>query len=162
MPGHRRTVSPNLKAQIPLLYHDNYSVKEICRILCIKKSLFYKTLSLYSRYGTVTNPSKYSLFTGCRRVFSTADITLISTIIQHHGTIYLDELQHELWAKHHKYAMPSTLLRALQCLCVTWKVVSCAAAERNEETHAIYMNCIAADVPDPNMLIFIDEAAKDK
>ncbi|KIK76629.1 hypothetical protein PAXRUDRAFT_169326, partial [Paxillus rubicundulus Ve08.2h10] len=26
----------------------------------------------------------------------------------------------------------------------------------------IYMNCIAADAPDPNMLVFIDEAAKDK
>ncbi|KAF8547297.1 hypothetical protein OG21DRAFT_1425153 [Imleria badia] len=90
------------------------------------------------------------------------DISTISTIIQHHGIIYLDELQHELWAKHHKYATPSTLLRALQRLYVTQKVVSCAATERNEETRAIYMNCIAADVLDPNMLIFIDEAAKDK
>ncbi|KAF9219457.1 hypothetical protein BS17DRAFT_646784, partial [Gyrodon lividus] len=153
-------VPPNVKAQIPLLYNNNnHSVDDI---LGIKKSLVYRTLSLYSKYGTITNPSKYSQMTGCHRLLTSADIAFISTIIQNCNTIYLDELQCELQAKHHKFTTLSNLLRTLQCLSITCKVVSCSAAERNEETCAIYMNRIAANVLDPNMLLFIDEAAKDK
>ena len=82
MPRLCYAMSPNIKAQIPLLYHENHCVKEICHILCIKKSLIYRMLSLYSRYGTVINPSKYFLFTGgCHWVLSSVNTTLISTVI---------------------------------------------------------------------------------
>jgi hypothetical protein len=43
-------------------------------------------------------------------------------MIQHHNTIYLDELQHELWEKHHVYTTVSTLSHALQCLQITFEV----------------------------------------
>jgi len=43
-----RTVSRDLKASILILYYkQNFTVKEICGLLGIKKSLAYKTL-LYS------------------------------------------------------------------------------------------------------------------
>ena len=140
MPGPYRVVPPNVKAQILLLYDDNHSVKDICHILGIKKSLVYRTLSLYSKYGTITNLSRYSCSTGCHQLLSSADIAFISTIVQHHNTIYLDELQHELWAKHHKFATLSNLLQTLQRLCITRKVVSSAAAEQNEETRLQNVN----------------------
>ena len=162
MPGPYHVMPPNIKAQIPLLFNDNHSVKDICHILGIKKSLVHRTLSLYSKYGTITNPSRYSHSIGRCRLLSSADIAFISTIVQHHNTIYLDELQCELWAKRHKFATLSNLLRTLQRLCITWKVVSSSAAERNEERRAIYMNHIAAEVLDSNMFVFIDEAAGDK
>ena len=162
MPGHRRIVSGNVKAHILLLHNENQSVKDICCILGIRKSLVYKTLSLYSKYGTVTNSCRYSHLTRCPRILSSADVNFISSVIQYCNTIYLNELQHELWIKRCKHATISTLLRTLQCLAITRKIVSSSAAERNEETQALYMNHIAAEVPNPNMLVFIDEAAKDK
>ena len=41
------------------------------------------------------------------------------------------------------------------------KKISFAASEQNEELHAHYMNQIAVEAPDVNMLVFIDEVAKD-
>jgi hypothetical protein len=82
-------------------------------------------------------------------------------VIQHCNTIYLNELQHELWEKRHVYATVSTLSRALQRLQITRKVMSFATAERSEELQARYMNRIGAEAPDANMLLFVDEAAKD-
>ena len=55
-----------------------------------------------------------------------------------------------------------TLTRAVEQLGVTRKAISARAAERNELSRALYMNRIAKEVPDPNMLVFIDEAAKDE
>ena len=158
MPG---AVPPHIKAQIPLLYHDNHSIKDICHSLGIKKSLVYRTLLLYSKYGTTTNPYRYSHIPGRQRALNSVDVAFVSATVQHRSTIYLDEIQRDLWAKRHKFATLSTLLRTLRRLHITRKVVSSPAAERNEETRAIYMNRIAANVPDANMLVFIDEAAKD-
>ena len=109
MPGCSHIVSPNLKAHIPLLHHEDHSIQQICQILGVKKSLIYKTLSLYSRYRTVTNLNKYSCTTGHPQVLTSADIALISTIIQYWSTIYLNKLQSELWAKHYKYILYSSL-----------------------------------------------------
>ncbi|KAN0101279.1 hypothetical protein V8E55_001263 [Tylopilus felleus] len=100
-----RAISPDLKTHIPRLYHDGHSIKDICTILGLKKSLVYKTLDLYARFGTVTNPYKYSQVVGRRRILNSADLCFIRTVIQHRSTIYLDELQHELWAKCCKYAI---------------------------------------------------------
>jgi hypothetical protein len=83
-------------------------------------------------------------------------------VIQHHNTIYLDELQHELWEKRHVYATVSTLSHALQHLQITRKVMSFATAEQSEELRARYMNRIGAEAPDANMLLFVDEAVKDR
>lgn len=162
MPGHHHLVPPCIKAQVPLLYHDNHSVKDICHILGLKKSLVYKILSFHSKYGTITDPYKYSRSLGRRRMLTSTDVDFISAIVQHRSTIYLDEIQHELWAKRHKSISLSTLLRTLRRLCITRKVISAPAMERNEEARALYMNRIVADVPDTNMLVFIDEAAKDR
>jgi hypothetical protein len=52
-----RQVSRDLKARIPALRLEfGFSVKEICKILDIRKSLIYKTLHYYGLYGTTSNP----------------------------------------------------------------------------------------------------------
>ena len=99
-------------------------------------------LSLYSRYRTVPNLNKYSCTIGCPQVLTSAGTALISTIIHYWSSIYLDELQSKLWAKHHKYITFSTLLQTLQ-----WP--------------SIIQKIIATGVPDLN-IIFIDKAVKDK
>ena len=141
---------------------DNYSINNICCILGIKKSLAYKILSLHAKYGTVTDPYKYSHLLGCHQVFSSADISFIFAIVQHHSTIYLYKIQHKILMKYQKFVMLPTLLQTLQHFHITQKVISALAAEQNKEMWTIYMNCIIADILDPNMLIFIDEAAKNK
>ncbi|KAG2359199.1 hypothetical protein BDR07DRAFT_1415761 [Suillus spraguei] len=42
------------------------------------------------------------------------------------------------------------------------RCISAYALERNEELRAIFMNSIAEIAPDPEMLMFGDEAAKDE
>jgi hypothetical protein len=91
-----------------------------------------------------------------------ADITFISNVVAHCSTIYLDELQHELWEKRQVYATTPTLYCALRSLQLTRKKISFAASEWNEELRTCYMNCIGAEALDANMLLLIDEAAKDR
>jgi len=55
-----------------------------------------------------------------------------------------------------------TLTRTLRRLLFTNKDVSSKALERNDPNRAVYMNHIAELVPDPEMLMFGDEASKDK
>jgi hypothetical protein len=55
-----------------------------------------------------------------------------------------------------------TLSRTLHWLNFMHKGVSEHALERNNQLRAIFMNRIADQVPDPNMLMFGDEASKDE
>ncbi|KAF9225124.1 hypothetical protein BS17DRAFT_701298, partial [Gyrodon lividus] len=45
---------------------------------------------------------------------------------------------------------------------ITWKLISAQALKQNEDWRATFMNLIAEIAPDPNMLMFGDEAAKDE
>ncbi|KAF9232749.1 hypothetical protein BU15DRAFT_80887 [Melanogaster broomeanus] len=160
MPSYN--ISKDLNARIPALHHDSYSVQQICDLLAIKKTLVYKTLSLFSNYGLVSNPYRYSRVGRHPRLLSQSNLVFIQTVIDHSHTIYLDELQQELFAKQGVHASLSTLARAVKQLHITRKVVTAPALERNKELHALYMNRIGAEVPDPNSLVFIDESAKDE
>jgi hypothetical protein len=70
------------------------------------------------------NPHTYSRVIRRRRILSMADITFISNVVTHRSTIYLDELQHELWEKRQVYATTPTLYRALRSLQLTRKKIS--------------------------------------
>ena len=160
MPRH--TVSGDLKVFIPALHHDRYKIQKICDILPVKKSLVYKTLALFLNHGVVSNPHKYSHISGHPHILSQADLNFLRASIDHRSTIYLDELQQELFSKRGIQASLSTLTWAVKRLHLTHKIVSAPALERNVVLHALYMNCIGAEVPNPNMLLFIDESAKDE
>ena len=99
---------------------------------------------------------------GHHHTLSSADLIFLSAIIDHHPSIYLDELQAKLWHKRNIRATLPTLSHTLKQLGVTRKAISVRALEQNEFSRALYMNCIAEEVPDPNMLLFIDEAARDE
>jgi len=56
-------VYPDLKAQIlVLLFELGLSVKDICKVLGIYKTLVYQTLHYHYIYGTTTNPHAWSKF----------------------------------------------------------------------------------------------------
>ena len=74
MPPH--CVSWDLKARIPILrYEQGFSVKDICRVLGIKKSLVYKTLQFYHAHGTTYNP--YAHKQGHKCQLTSIDVSLI-------------------------------------------------------------------------------------
>ena len=158
----RRGASNDLKARIPVLYLAGHPIKDICHLLGIKKTLAYKVLNRYQEFGGVSNPYAYSCGVGRPRTLSSADLAFISAIVNHRPSVYLDELQDELWLKCNVRSTLPPLSRALEQLGVTRKAISAHAYERNEFSRALYMNRIAEEVPDPNMLMFIDEAARDE
>ncbi|KAF8546879.1 hypothetical protein OG21DRAFT_1576607 [Imleria badia] len=130
----------NMKACIPILYHsDGLSVKEISSRLGIKKSLVYLVLKLYRQFGVVSNIHRYSCTVGRPRSLSQADLSFITTLLDHRRSLYLDELQDELWLKHGVHTTLPTIHCALQQLGISHKVISATAYERNEMSRAIYV-----------------------
>ncbi|KIK76087.1 hypothetical protein PAXRUDRAFT_170949 [Paxillus rubicundulus Ve08.2h10] len=112
MPQH--TISEALKACILSLHHDGYKIQHICDILAVKKSFVYKTLALFSNHGVVSNPHKYSHISSRPRILSQADLCFLQASIDHCSTVYLDELQQELFLKHSVHASLLTLIRAIK------------------------------------------------
>ncbi|KAG2073216.1 hypothetical protein BDR04DRAFT_1095074 [Suillus decipiens] len=73
-----------------------------------------------------------------------------------HSSVFLDELQSQLLLRRHVKISLSTLFRTLQRLDI-------ARNKRNEEKRAAFMNRLSAEItPDLEMLMFRDEAAKNK
>ncbi|KAF8559466.1 hypothetical protein OG21DRAFT_1370059, partial [Imleria badia] len=152
----------DLKACIPVLFREGLSIKEICHQLGIKKSFVYQVLCLYNQFGVVSNPHNYSCAVGCPCSLNQADLAFLSALLDHWRSHYLDELQDELQLKHGVCATLLTLYHALQQPGISHKIISAHVYEQNKLLWAMYMNCIAEEVPDPGMLMFIDEAAKNE
>lgn len=156
----RRHVPPALKERIPDLHlRHGYSVKEICTILAVQKSLVYKTLEYHRLHGVTFNPLAGPR--GRPRSLSSEDTKFIRSLIAQRPTIYLDELQSRLAETRHVEISISSLSRALRRLHYTRKAVSKRALERDIILRAAYMNRVGEIVPDPEMLMFTDESARD-
>ncbi|OAX34656.1 hypothetical protein K503DRAFT_428891 [Rhizopogon vinicolor AM-OR11-026] len=154
-----RTVSYDLELHIPVLRHVyGYSIKKICEVLGIRKFLVYKTLQLYAALANVANPN--SRTAGRRRSLNHKDINYIKSHCHLHGSVFLDELQSDLLTRRDVKVSLSILFRTLQRLGITRKKVSRRALERNDEKRAAFMNNLADIAPNPEMLMFGDEAAK--
>ncbi|KAF8869580.1 hypothetical protein BD779DRAFT_1423736, partial [Infundibulicybe gibba] len=122
----RQHISYDLKERIPYLqYTEGLKVKEMERLLGIRKSLVYQTLKYYRNYGTVYNPLAYTHFPyGQCRILDGTDIKLIKALLGQNPCLYLDELQSELTACRGISISVPTLLRTLRCLHFTQKSVS--------------------------------------
>ncbi|KAG1811313.1 hypothetical protein EV424DRAFT_1327736 [Suillus variegatus] len=152
-----RTVSADLKARIPILRRHGHSVKHICHLLGVKKTLVYKVLQLFPLVSQYRCSNQ-----GRCRSLTVNDITFITTILRHCPTIYLDELQQELCSCCGVFVSIPMLFRTFRQLHVNHKCISAYALERNEELCAMFMNSIAKIAPNLEMLMFGDEAAKDE
>ncbi|KAG1737713.1 hypothetical protein EDB19DRAFT_1636853, partial [Suillus lakei] len=132
------------------------SVKHICHLLGVKKTLVYKVLRLF--------PSQHihSKNKGQCRTLTMDDIAFINATLRHCPTICLDELQHELHSCRGVFVSVQTLLRTFWRLHFNCKHISTYALEQNKEKCAIFMNSIAEIAPDPETLMFSDEAVKDE
>ena len=160
----RRHVSHDLKERIPYLrYVEGFKVKEIERILGVKKSMIYQTLNYHRDYGVAYNPMAFSNSScGWPRVLTSTDLDLIKSLLSEEPTMYLDELQDELHTRRGTDVSIPTLLHLLRRLHFSRKAISIHALERNDLERSIYMNQFADLVSDPAMCMFIDEAARNK
>jgi len=160
----RRHVSRDLKERIPYLrYVEGFKVKEIERLLGVKKSMIYQTLNYHREYGVTYNPAAFlQRGRGRRRTLDYIDLRLLKSLLSQDACLYLDELQEELLVRRGISVSVQTLLRSLRRLHFSRKSVSIHALERNDMDRSIYMNTFAELVTDPAMVMFIDEAAKNK
>jgi transposase len=137
MPFH--CVSHEIKARIPILHYNlGYSVKEIEKVLGIKKSLIYKTLHFYRVHGLSYNP--YSAQQSRQRRLTFMDLSFIRGLLHQRHAIYLDEIQEQLLIRRSVNISLSTLSRTLHQLHFSHKDVSGHALEQNSELQAVFMN----------------------
>src|SRR6266699_3399387 len=114
----RRPVSCDLKDHIPYLrYIEGFKVKDIERILGVKKSMIYQTLNYHRNYGVTYNPMAFSNFPcGWPRILTSTDLDLIKSLLSQEPTMYLDELQDDLLTCCGAVVSIPTLLWSLHCL----------------------------------------------
>lgn len=156
-----RNVSKDLKDRIPPLYYEqHYKVKEICEILGVKKSLVYQTLAYHRDYGVSYNPHSHR--SGRPRSLSMIDIKFVRSLLERRHASYADELQRGLLNQRGVPTSVTTILRTMRRLHYSQKTVSIRALERNDLVRSDFMNRVADEVPNPDMLMFIDEAARNK
>jgi len=160
----RRCVSRDLKARIPyLVYIEGFKVKEVECLLGVKKSMIYKALNYFRDYGVTYNPDAYSHHTrGRHRKLDSIDVRIIKAFLDQEPCLYMDELQELLLTRRGINISVSTLLRTLRRIHFSNKDVSIRALERNDMDRAIYMNKFSELISDPAMVMFVDEAARNK
>lgn len=157
-----RNLSLDLKARIPVLKKNGYSVEEICAILGIKKTTVYDTLAHQDNFNVPFNLHREGSIRGRLRILNSTDLSFIRSLIHCNGMLYLDEIQALLLDRRGVSVSIPTLSRTLQRMQYSKKRVSARAIERNEARRAAYLAMIAELAPDPEMLMFTDESAKDE
>jgi transposase len=149
-----------MKAQILVLSHQRFNIKKICDALDLKKSLIYQTLRYARMYGVPYNTHAHK--SGRKRKLSQGDVKFIVALLKRRHCIYIDEIQEQLSHECGVAISIPTLFRTLHRLHYSHKGVSVHTLERNDLLRSVFMNRIADEVSNPNMLMFVDEAACNK
>ncbi|THU79405.1 hypothetical protein K435DRAFT_823898 [Dendrothele bispora CBS 962.96] len=157
----RRRVSRDLKARIPILYHQHgLSVKDIRHVLGVGKTLVYDTLEYDRLYGVPYNI--HARHPGQPHKLDSSDVEFILNLLTHRRTLYLDEIQTQLLNCCGIWVSTTTILRTTRRLYFSHKCVSTKAEEANDLQHSHYMVRIAEIVPNPDMLMFTDKASRNR
>jgi len=155
------TVSRDLKAYILVLFYEQgFNIKNICGLLGVKKTLVYQTLSYAHTYGVSYNSHIFTA--GQKRVLSQGDLKFVVALLNRRHSIYLDEIQEHLGNERGAFVSIAMLLCTLHRLYYSHKRASIRALERDDLLHSAFINRIADEVPNPDMLMFVDEAACNK
>lgn len=159
MPPH--IVSRAIKARIPILYHVyQLDVKSICKYLGIRKSCVYAALQYEGKYCVPWN--LHARTVGRRRLMNYTHVSFLHHFLLHNPCAYLDEMQDALRDKFGTEVSVATLLATLRELNYTNKRVTKEALERDAARRAVFKYRIGKVAPDPNMLLFLDEAVKNE
>ncbi|KAJ3832627.1 hypothetical protein F5878DRAFT_654584 [Lentinula raphanica] len=154
-----RRYSDDLKARAVILYSDYWlTVQQICKYLGIKKTLVYKLINQYE--SGLVRGRRYP--SGCPRTIDADDEDYITSLIKHRPCLYLDEIQEALLQARGRQISIPVLCHVLRKLKFTRKICSVKALERNENQRAYFMLHMARLAPHLDMLMFIDEAARNR
>jgi transposase len=134
-----------------LHYEQGYSIKKICQLLNIKKTLAYETLKLYQKFGVPYNPHARQQGL-CPHCLTTTDLSFIHALLDPRHTVYLDEIQEQLLSRCGVKVSISTLMHTLRQLHFTNKDILGKALKHNDCDHVIYIH-IAELVPNPDMFM---------
>jgi transposase len=132
------TISRDLKARIPALFHQHgFNIKEICGLLDIKKTVVYQALSYARAYGVPYNPHAHK--PGRKCALSQGDLKFIVTLLNHRHSLYLDEIQEQLRTECGTSVSITTLLYTLRHLHYSRKGASAHALERDDLLRSAFM-----------------------
>lgn len=161
MPPH--SVSKAIKQRIPILFHlYKYTVKHICRALGVKKSCVYQALDYFQKHQVPYNPDAYCSASGRRQLLFRSDRDALHQFLQENPCAYVDEMQNYLLLHRGISVSIPTILRTLVRLEHTLKSVSKQAIERDAVRRAIWQHRMGEIAPDSEMLVFLDEAARNE
>jgi transposase len=152
--------STDLRARIPVLHAHGFSISFLCNTLGVKPSFVYKILRLYRIHGVPFDPNGKQL--GRPRILTGPQLRAFQDLQKRHPMAHQDELQRMFFCHHGVYISLPTISRTLRRLRITRKKAVARASERNSLLQAVYRNRIGELVPDPWMLIFLDESSKDE
>jgi hypothetical protein len=111
-------------------------------------------------YGVPYNPHAHK--PGQKHKLSQGNVKFIVALLKRRHCIYIDEIQDELSDEHGVAISIPTLFHTLHHLHYSHKGVFIRTLERNDLLHSAFMNRIADEATNPNMLMFVDEAARNK
>ena len=155
-----RSISKDLKAQISCLRLQGYNVRKICTILGVKKSFIYYSLAHYHCYGISCNSHTHQ--PGHRKVLSRKDLKLIVALLNQRHCIYVNKIKAKLYSICDILLSQTTLLHTLSQLHYFHKIITVQAWKRDNLMHSTFINRVANEVPNPDILIFIDKAVHNR
>ena len=133
------------------------SFSEIGKLLYMCEKSVQRYIAIFNTTGAV-EPREQKR--GPARVLSEVEqLTLIQSIL-HNPTMFLHEMQQELYTTTGRWVHVSTICRTLQYLGVTRQKVQVVALQRSEDLRIKFMAEVSAF--EPEMFIWIDETGTDR
>jgi len=89
--------------------------------------------------------------------------SILKSIIDDDGSLYLDEVQQELFELSGEWWSPSTISRKLHNeLGYSLQVATIIASQKDAAEQAEFLEAVRSRLTNPNQLVFVDESQKDK
>ena len=117
-------------------------------------------LSFTYAYGVSYNP--YAGQLSWKHILFKDDLNFIVILLNHRHCLYLNKIQKQLCNECETSVSITTLLYALCHLHYSRKGASAYALERDNLLHSAFMNRIADEITNLDMLMFVDKAAYNK
>lgn len=136
MPG--KYLSHELRARIVRWHNESgFSVHDIAALASCSQSTVYNILKCQADYGVPFNP--FAELRTRPRILAADDIQYIVFLLRSNPTLYLDELQLQLWQNRQVFASLATLSRTLHRIAFSHKSLANEALERNNQLRATWI-----------------------
>jgi transposase len=151
-------ISQQLRERIVIWrYEEHKKASEIALLAGCAESTIYEILRLYRDFGQVNNP--YCRQRGRPRTLEQGDMHYIHSILEANPTLYVDEIQQQLFEVRDVDVSIATIFRALRRLAITHKHIAKEASERDELVRATWQ-AEYGDIP-REAFVWLDESSVD-